>query len=432
MAARIAVIDSGLDYKHKDLVNSLYKNPNETFDLRDEDGNGYQDDVYGWNFAEQNGEVIDYKFLGTFSPDTKKFFDVQGRLMTGAATEEDKAWYKEKAKDQKFIKELGVFGNFVHGTHVAGIAVKNSDNKVFAVKLLPTDTRSFFSTFVEYSKTLKASDSTRWKILTTALEALSKEQVKLMVQVAQFVKMHEARVANGSFGTGLDQARMIGDNLYRIIFFKSPSEQDSIKAATIFLKSSIEEGKKFIGAAPSTLFVFAAGNEGTNNDVELSYPTNIRGDNTISVAATYQNLILAPFSNYGSVVDIAAPGMLINSTIPGDDYLKVSGTSQAAPYVANVAGQIIDANPALTPKDVKNILLSTVDKKSFLKGKVSSEGVVNTERALYAAQLTKSVGVTEAISRSLTQVKDKVPSFVMPDASLKSVIPVPLAPLFTM
>src|SRR6478609_11948330 len=78
-AAKIAVIDSGLDYKHEMIVPNLWTNANEVADNRDEDGNGYQDDVHGWNFAEQNGEIIDYKYLGTFSADCKTYFDIQGK-----------------------------------------------------------------------------------------------------------------------------------------------------------------------------------------------------------------------------------------------------------------------------------------------------------------------------------------------------------------
>ena len=84
-AAKIAVIDSGLDYKHEMIVSNLWTNANEIEDNRDEDGNGYQDDVHGWNFAEQNGKIIDYKYLGTFSPDCKKYFDIQGKYFLQTA-----------------------------------------------------------------------------------------------------------------------------------------------------------------------------------------------------------------------------------------------------------------------------------------------------------------------------------------------------------
>ena len=85
-------------------------------------------------------------------------------------------------------------------------------------------------------------------------------------------------------------------------------------------------------------------------------------------------------------MDIAAPGVAIKSSAPGGRYVSMSGTSQAAPYVSNIATSIMEINPLLTPSDVKKILMKTVDKKSFLRGKVKSGGIVNKERALYAAQ----------------------------------------------
>src|SRR5690606_13725332 len=120
-------------------------------------------------------------------------------------------------------------------------------------------------------------------------------------------------------------------------------------AAQMFIQALVKAGKKFVAAAPNTLFVFAAGNDGMSNDDYGTSPANIKEDNVITVGATYKNQFFAPFSNYGTkMVDIAAPGMLIHSAIPGNDYLQVSGTSQAAPYVANVAARIKDANPGLS------------------------------------------------------------------------------------
>lgn len=142
-AATIAVIDSGLDYKHEFITPNLWTNPNEVFDRRDNDGNGYQDDVHGWNFAEQNGQIIDYSYLGTFSPDCTKYFDVQGKYFLKQATEEEIAWMKAKVQDPKFIKEMGKFGNFVHGTHVAGITIRGTHNNVMGLKLIPTEIKPF-------------------------------------------------------------------------------------------------------------------------------------------------------------------------------------------------------------------------------------------------------------------------------------------------
>jgi cell wall-associated protease len=424
-AATIAVIDSGLDYKHEMIRPNLWINANEVEDRRDNDGNGYQDDIYGWNFAEQNGQVIDYKYLGTFSPDTKRYFDVQGKMFLGRATEAEITWLKQKVQDPKFISEMGKFGNFIHGTHVAGITIRDSKSKAMGIKLIPTEVKPFFD-----GLSRKSVQSNRWKLLESAFDALAKEQMKLLADIARFVASHKAEVANGSFGTGFNQAKMISDNAFRILFFRKPTEEESKQAAGLFISALVKHGKDFVAAAPNTLFVFAAGNDGLSNDEFGTSPANIKADNVITVGATYQNEFFAPFSNYGvKNVDIAAPGMLIDSAIPGDDYLQVSGTSQAAPYVANVAAKIIEANAKLKPLEVKRILLSTVDKKSFLAEKVSTGGIVNMERAVVAAHMTRSMNVTEAIARAKSQVKD-APSGFKSQVNPKAVLPIPLTPMF--
>ena len=66
-AAHVTIIDSGTDYKHADLASKFWENPvDSTENGQDEDGNGYIDDVRGWNIAEKNNQIIDYKYLGTF------------------------------------------------------------------------------------------------------------------------------------------------------------------------------------------------------------------------------------------------------------------------------------------------------------------------------------------------------------------------------
>jgi cell wall-associated protease len=397
-SATIAVIDSGVDYKHNELSGKIWTNQNEIADNnRDEDGNGYQDDIYGWNFAESNNQVIDYKYLGTFSPDPYKFFEIQGRMFMGTATEQDIAWVKSKRGDEAFIKEMGKFGNFVHGTHVAGITVANNPNSdILSVKLIPTETKLFVDKFLE-GKTIPKGNF-RMKLVKAALAALADQQMKLMTEIAVYVDGHNAPVANGSFGTGFEQAKMITGLIFKGIFFRAPTDDESYEVTKYFMDTTLELGKKFVGAAPNTLFVFAAGNSGSDNDKYPTSPTNVDAPNVISVAATLNRQSLATFSCYGEkTVDIAAPGVIIESTIPGNLRLRVSGTSQAAPYIASVALRVKESNPALNPAQIKEILMGTIDPKEFLKGKIKTGGIVNRQRAIRAGQLSKSVSVAEAI-----------------------------------
>ncbi len=134
-ASTVAIVDSGVDYKHTDLAAQMWTNAGETpGNLRDEDGNGYPDDFYGWNFAESNSDIIDYKYLGTFSKDPYRFFEIQKKIFEGTATADEISWAKAQTKNPKFLMEVQKFGNFIHGTHVAGIAAKGvPGNKIMGL-----------------------------------------------------------------------------------------------------------------------------------------------------------------------------------------------------------------------------------------------------------------------------------------------------------
>jgi cell wall-associated protease len=399
--ATVAIIDSGTDMRHQDIAPFSWENPNEIPNNdRDEDGNGYQDDIYGWNFAEGNGQVIDYRYLGSLTQDIRRFFNIQTAIFHGEASDADIQWMRSKIEEEGFIKEISIYGNFMHGTHVGGIAIKDSPNsKLMAIKLIPTEVK------------LPGQESTEDKglgvyLLKKALGLLAKEQMKMMVEISTYANDHKVDIANGSFGTGYPQAKMIVETLAKKIF-KNITEEEVAEVTKHFLNSLIKEGKAMMEAAPKTLFVFASGNDGLNNDEYPTSPTNVQADNVISVAATFGRLQIAPFSNYGiEMVDVAAPGVGIESAVPGDKYLKVSGTSQAAPYVANVALKIKNANPKLTPLQVKKILMKTVDIKTWLAEKVSTKGIVNPKRAARAAELSLNQDVETAINMASQEVRD--------------------------
>ncbi len=146
------------------------------------------------------------------------------------------------------------------------------------------------------------------------------------------------------------------------------------------LYDSIERAK-----AAGVLFIAAAGNDGVNNDNSRrrSYPASFDNDNLISVAATDTQDKLAFFSNYGEkTTHVAAPGVNIYSTLPGNRYKQESGTSMACPHVAGAAALIWSKNPSLTYKQVKDILMNTADKVPELAGKTISGGRINVMNAL--------------------------------------------------
>ena len=131
------------------------------------------------------------------------------------------------------------------------------------------------------------------------------------------------------------------------------------------------------------LFVAAAGNNGSNNDTTPSYPAAYNNANIISVAATNDRDALASFSNFGATtVDLAAPGVNILSTLPGNRYGSYSGTSMATPHVVGVAALIKSNWPTLDDAQIKSRILQSVDKKANLQGTSVTGGRLNAAEAL--------------------------------------------------
>ena len=88
-ASLIGVVDSGVDFKHPNLSKHAWVNPGEIPNNGlDDEQDGYIDDLNGWNFVENNGLLLDPKYLNTFPPETPRFFEIQKRLLEGTASDE--------------------------------------------------------------------------------------------------------------------------------------------------------------------------------------------------------------------------------------------------------------------------------------------------------------------------------------------------------
>ncbi len=135
------------------------------------------------------------------------------------------------------------------------------------------------------------------------------------------------------------------------------------------------------------LFVAAAGNSGTNNDVTATYPANYTVPNVISVAATTNSDVKASFSNYGATtVSLAAPGVSIFSTFVGNTWATMSGTSMATPFVAGVAALMLRENSSMSAYQLKSVLLGAVDPLASLATSVSTHGRLNAYSSILAAK----------------------------------------------
>jgi len=277
----VAVIDSGIDLTHEDLAANLWTNSGEIPDNGiDDDGNGYIDDVHGWDFRSNDNDPSD----------------------TSSAC-------------------AG------HGTHVAGIIGAVGDNGLgivgvnWDVRIMP----------------LRCS-GTSWGIFCAANDSD-------IIEAIEYYTDFGVQVSNNSYGGG-------------------PFSQ------------AMEE----VIRASHSVFVAAAGNDGTNNDTSPHYPSNCNLDNIIVVAAIDHNDQMASFSNFGGKsVDLGAPGDGILSTLPGNNYDIYSGTSMAAPHVTGAAALLLAKDSTLTNMEVKWRLLKGTDPTGLL---VLTGGRLNVSNAL--------------------------------------------------
>lgn len=216
-----------------------------------------------------------------------------------------------------------------HGTHCAGTIAAAADNNIGVVGVAP-------------------------KVKIMALKFLDKDgygDIAGAIAALEYAVSHGAKITSNSYG----------GNQFSQALLDAVTESHNA----------------------GVLFVAAAGNESMNNDLFPFYPSSFEAPNVVSVAATDFDDYLALFSCYGpESVDLAAPGVAILSTIPGNKYDSFQGTSMACPHVSGVCALIWSNNPDWTNTDVKEKLLQSVDKVSYLEGMVLTGGRVNAYKAV--------------------------------------------------
>jgi thermitase len=228
------------------------------------------------------------------------------------------------------------FSGFDHGTHVAGtIAADDDSDGVVGVcpgcKIM----------------VLKIADSSGMLVESAEFAALA------------YAKVHGVKIANMSFG-GPDWAN---------------AERGEIRTSGL-------------------LAVVSAGNDALDNDMYLdadingnpvfspSYPASFTLNNILAVSASndqdrngyltecaafFGSRAECGFTNWGhDSVDLAAPGVDIESSVPGG-FDTFDGTSMAAPHVAGVAGLVLSLHPTYTVAQLKNALMRSIDKPTTLR-----------------------------------------------------------------
>lgn len=152
--------------------------------------------------------------------------------------------------------------------------------------------------------------------------------------------------------------------------------------------SSIPLGNAIIAAAQAgVLFIAAAGNSASNNDIIPFYPANYQIPNIISVASTSAGGALSSFSNFGvKTVHIAAPGSSIYSTLRNNGYGYKSGTSMAAPQITGLALLTASACDRLDMLGLRSTMLTSATASNYLLRLIANRAFANAKSSVFAAK----------------------------------------------
>ena len=218
--------------------------------------------------------------------------------------------------------------SIIHGTHVAGLALGNADNNSGASGVAPK------CSFMPVQIGSGQEFFTMTDVVDGVLYALN----------------HGADVINMSLGKSFSEA----------LQGKSPSELDNI------INTTGKDEEKFwkelfsMAEQKNTLIVLAGGNE----NLLIGLDPMQRSENVLKVVAVDQNLRKADFSNYCRNIGtknmfISAPGVDIYSSIPGNQYKSLQGTSMAAPIVTGAIALMKSLRPEMKNEKILRILRQT-------------------------------------------------------------------------
>jgi len=254
-----------------------------------------------------------------------------------------------------FSEDMALAGLYVHGTHVAGIAV---DGNPFA--------QVYAGTMLWSHKAEPAKPG----------EERSRRTAAAYRSMVQGFKSAGVRVVNMSwrYGPSAYEAVMAYHNL------GGTPEARKLEAARLF-KIERDALHGAIAAAPEILFVAGAGNEDNSADFEEYIPAGLELPNLITAGAVDLSGSETSFSTFGKTVVVHANGFEVESPVPGGVRMKLSGTSMASPQVANLAAKLIALKPELKPTEVKALILQGAERLSGADGKAGRVNLINPRRS---------------------------------------------------
>lgn len=272
-----------------------------------------------------------------------------------------------------------------HGTHVSGTIAAKYDNGIGVAGVAPT------AKLYGYSILGSQTDST----VTEHSDLVGYMEWKYAIAK---LATSNCRVINVSMGLAYPSAaasqecaRILTPYLSKLLdknydfLIVQAAGNDSIDATLngIFCGITDEEVSKHI------IVVGAVGTNGSGQDDFLGLFEN----------RIFKGYNFADFSNYGSRVDVVAPGIKIYSTVPGNEYQDMlndiapwSGTSMAAPHVTGVAADCFAVNPSLSAEQVKKIIVGTSDRDHpITDGRTDHSYANESDRAYFMVNAKNAV-----------------------------------------
>lgn len=410
----VAVLDSGIDLKHEDLDDVLWTNKGEKAgDGKDNDNNGYVDDIHGWNFlGDSYNEQLEAARIV--------------RLKIGDAATQAKAKAKVDEGYNKAVQNKQQYEQILQAVNSADAAVQKQLGKKAYTKKDVSGIKTEDENMKQHINVLMQMYTFK-DTIPEVIEELS-DGIKYFSDQANYnynasfngrevvgddpYDFNDRDYGNGNpQSTGMDEshgthvagiiaaernngkgANGVANNVEIMSIRAVPNGDEYDKDIALGIRYAVDNGAKIINgsfgkgfspnadwvydaikyaASKDVLFVHAAGNDGANLDdpSNPNFPNDQINngpeiaDNVITVGAldpNYGSSLLADYSNYGkSNVDVFAPGTDIYSTYPKNTYEYSPGTSMAAPGVAGIAALIRSQYPKLSASQVKRIIMES-------------------------------------------------------------------------